>query len=274
MAENQKIPKYNMNYSRIQGNNPVSANRGLRAHWIAYIVVNGFLALLNFLTGFGYGFWFLYPLLSWGIGIFIHTSVVYIIHRYPYKSDRGFYIHFAVILIVSVYLFLLNVITGVNYPWFAWPVAAMGIGVGEHFVAYKRIKRIETGQTVARLHSLWYPAVVCFFLVFVDIFSNGYPNWFWWPVVPIMFVSFVIIDSITRHRENLRFRYHQRQAKSQANVNIDPNANAAFSQEDRGEVVFEKRDNSTHSDRRYCPRCGEIYSPGHEYCEYCGLKFE
>ena len=87
MAENQKIPKYNMNYSRIQGNSPVSANRGLRAHWIAYIAVNGFLMLLNFLTSdFSYGnLWFLYPLLGWGIGIFIHTSVVYIRHRFPYK---------------------------------------------------------------------------------------------------------------------------------------------------------------------------------------------
>jgi len=275
MAENQKNSKYNTHYSRFQGNNPVGLNRGLKAHWIAYIAVNGFLMLINLLTGFSGGnFWFLYPLISWGIGILIHSSVIYIIHRYPYKSDRGFYIHFAVILTVSVYLFLLNVITGVNYPWFAWPVAAMGIGVGEHFVAYTRIKRIETGQMVPRLHSLWYPAVVCFFLVFVDIFSNGYPNWFWWPVVPIMLVSFVIIDSITRHRENLRVRYHERQAKSRINVNINASTNAAYSQEDRGEVVLERKDNSTLSDRRYCPRCGEINSPGHMFCEYCGLKFE
>ena len=273
MAENQKIPKYNMNYSRIQGDNPVTANRGLRAHWIAYIAVNGLLMLINFLTGF-YGLWFLYPLTSWGIGIFIHTSVVYIIHRYPYKSDRGFYIHFAVILIVSTYLFLLNVITDISYPWFAWPVAAMGIGVGEHFVAYKRIKRIESGQQVARLHSLWYPTVVCAFLIFVDIFSDGYPDWFWWPVVPIMFVSFVIIDSITRHRENLRIRYHQRQANIKVDESINASENSAFSQENRREVVIEKGDNRTLSDMRYCPRCGEQNSPGHEYCEYCGLKFE
>jgi len=270
MVENQKNSSYNGHYSRFQGNNPVTANRGLRAHWIAYIVVNGLLMLINFLTGgFNYGdLWFLYPLLGWGIGIFIHTSVVYIRHRYPYKSDRGFYIHFAVILILSVYLFLLNVITGFYYPWFPWPVAAMSLGVGEHFVAYWRIKKIENGQRVPRLHSLWYPTVVCIFLVFIDVFSSGYPNWFWWPVVPIMFVSFVIIDSITRHRENLRIRYHERQANSRVNVN------SAFSQENRREVVLEKRVNRTQSDMRYCPRCGEQNSPGHEYCEYCGLKFE
>ena len=272
MSENQKYSKNNSHYSKYHANtsnyNPVTANRGVRAHWIAYLAVNGFLLLLNFLTGFGYGFWFLYPLLSWGIGISIHTSVIYIISRYSFKSDRGFYIHFAVILTVSVYLFLLNVITGVNYPWFAWPVAAMGIGVGEHFVAYKRIKRIESGQMVARLHTLWYPTVVCFFLIFVDIFSNGHLNWFWWPVVPIMLISFVIIDSITRHRENLRVRYHKHRENLRVSTNVD------YSQEDRGEVVLERRDNSTLSDRKYCPRCGEINSPGHGFCEYCGLKFE
>lgn len=279
MSENQKYSKNNSHYSKYHANtsnfNPVSANRGVKAHWIVYLAVNGFLMLINFLTGFNGGnFWFLYPLLSWGIGISIHTSVIYIISRYPFKSDRGFYIHFAVILIVSVYLILLNFITGDNYLWFAWPVTAMGIGVGEHFVAYNRIKRIETGQLVPRLHALWYPAVVCFFLVFVDIYSNGYPNWFWWPVVPIMFVSFVIIDSITRHRENLSVRYHERQAKIRANVNINTNTNTDFSQEERSEVVLERRDNNTPSDRRYCPRCGEQNTPGHAFCEYCGLKFE
>ena len=278
MSENQKNSKKNLHYSKYHANtsnyNPVSANRGVRAHWIAYLAVNGFLLLLNFLNGFGTGFWFLYPLLSWGIGISIHTSVIYIINRYPYKSDRGFYIHFAVILIVSVYLLLLNLITGGHYLWFAWPVAAMSISVGVHFVAYKRIKSIESSQRVPRLHALWYPAVVCFFLVFVDIYSNGYPNWFWWPVVPIMLVSFVIIDSITRHRENLRVRYHERQDNIRTNVNINTNTNSDFSQEERREVVLERRDNNTPSDRKYCPRCGEQNTPGHTFCEYCGLKFE
>lgn len=277
MTENQKNSINNSHYSRFQGKNPnfnpVAANKGLKAHWIPYIAVNSLLILINLLTGFSGGnFWFLYPLLSWGIGISIHTSVIYIIHRYPYKSDRGFYIHFAVILTVSVYLFLLNVITGLNYPWFAWPVAVMGIGVGEHFVAYKRFKRIESGQMVARLHALWYPAVVCFFLIFVDIFSNGYPNWFWWPCVPIMLVSFVIIDSITRHRENLRTRYHEHQARNR--INVKTPVNTDYSQEVIREVELERRDNITLSDRKYCPRCGEVNSPGHGFCEYCGLKFE
>ncbi len=279
MSENQKYSKNDSHYSKYHANtsnyNPVSANRGVKAHWISYLAVNGLLMLINLLTGFSGGnFWFLYPLLSWGIGISIHTSVNYVISRYPYKSDRGFYIHFAVILTVSVYLFLLNVITRVNYPWFAWPVAAMGIGLGEHFVAYKRIKRIESGQMVPRLHTLWYPAVVCFFLVFVDIFSNGHVNWFWWPVVPIMLVSFVIIDSITRHRENLRTRYHEHQARSRENVNFNTQENASYSQEERREVVLERKDNATQSERKFCPRCGEVNSPGHGFCEYCGLKFE
>ncbi|QEE18112.1 2TM domain-containing protein [Promethearchaeum syntrophicum] len=277
MVDNQRNSENNSNYSRFHGNNPnfnrVGARTGLRAHWITYIAVNCFLMVLNFLTGVSGGnFWFLYPLISWGIGISIHSSVIFIIHRYPYKSDRGFYIHFAVILTVSMFLFLLNVITGMGYPWFAWPVAAMGIGVGEHFVAYMRIKKIELGQPVARLHALWYPAVVCFFLIFVDIFSNGRPNWFWWPCVPIMLVSFVIIDSITRHQENLRTRYHERRERQNLNINV--NSNPAFSQDIREEVVVERRINNTPSDKRYCPRCGEESSSNHEYCEYCGLKFE
>ncbi len=277
MVENQRDTGNNSNYSRFHGNNPnfirAGARTGLRAHWVAYLAVNCFLMVLNFLTGYSWGnLWFLYPLISWGIGISIHTSVIYIIRRYPYKSDRGFYIHFAVFFTVSMFLFLLNVITGIGYPWFLWPVAAMGIGVGEHFVAYKKIKKIETGQPVARLHALWYPAVVCFFLVFVDVFSSwGYPMWFWWPCVPIMLVSFVIIDSITKHQANLRVRYHERREHQNMNLNAIPNN--AFSSEVGEEVIIERRDNNILSDRRYCPRCGEGSSSNHEYCEYCGLKF-
>ena len=39
MAENQKNSSYNTQYARLQGDNPVTANRSLRAHWIAYLAV-------------------------------------------------------------------------------------------------------------------------------------------------------------------------------------------------------------------------------------------
>ncbi|MHA1678839.1 MAG: 2TM domain-containing protein [Promethearchaeota archaeon] len=284
MAENRNHAGYNENFSKYHGKNShlneVAAKKGLKAHWISYLAVNALLMLINLLTMRHFSIrslWFLYPLLSWGIGISIHSSVIFINLRYPYKSDRGFYIHFAVILTVSVYLLLLNIITWPYYPWFAWPVAAMAVGIGEHYAAYKTIKRIEMGREVPRLHALWYPGVACFFLVFIDIFSNGEFNWFWWPCVPIMLISFVIIDSITKHRENLRMRYLKHHSNRREFIDLSTGANSAYSKESmskKSENVNGANNLREFSERRYCPRCGEENLRGHAFCEYCGLKLD
>lgn len=47
-----------------------------KTHLYSYIGVNSFLFLINFITGHEY-WWFVYPLLGWGLGLFFHAVKVY-----------------------------------------------------------------------------------------------------------------------------------------------------------------------------------------------------
>lgn len=56
--------------------------RGFRAHLISYLAVNTFLIVLNLATTPG-DFWAIYPLAGWGLGLFMHHSIVYRIEENP-----------------------------------------------------------------------------------------------------------------------------------------------------------------------------------------------
>lgn len=47
-----------------------------KSHLITFIAVNGFLILLNLFTSPGY-FWAIFPLLGWGLGLFLHWMKAY-----------------------------------------------------------------------------------------------------------------------------------------------------------------------------------------------------
>ena len=53
------------------------AKIGFRKHFIAYAIVNAALVAINFLTG-APPYWFVWPLLGWGIGVVAHFAAVYI----------------------------------------------------------------------------------------------------------------------------------------------------------------------------------------------------
>ncbi len=50
--------------------------KGFYYHLVSYIVVNGFLVILNLLTSPEY-FWFIWPILGWGVAIVIHAFSVF-----------------------------------------------------------------------------------------------------------------------------------------------------------------------------------------------------
>jgi hypothetical protein len=231
--------------------------RSVRIHWRVFFIVNCFLLAMNVLTGFYY-LWFLWPLMSWGIGLAIHASVIAINNRYPNNNQRGILIHFACFLILSVYLLFVNIITGIWYfdPWFLWPVAGMAIGIGEHFVAYKYIRGRETNRPTSRFHTLWYPGVVCLFLAFVNIMTGFWSPWFLWPSIPIMLTTFLIVGTITQTRAG-EITSRPINSRSLLDESVAP-------------------DDTTPSDRstnrRFCPKCGAPVVPTHPFCEYCGMK--
>jgi len=55
----------------------VEDKKAFRIHAIAYIAVNGFLALIWWVTGDGFP-WFVFPLGGWGIGLLFHGLGVYV----------------------------------------------------------------------------------------------------------------------------------------------------------------------------------------------------
>jgi hypothetical protein len=47
-----------------------------RSHLMAYVIVNAGLVAINLLTSDDY-FWFIWPMLGWGIGLAAHGATVY-----------------------------------------------------------------------------------------------------------------------------------------------------------------------------------------------------
>lgn len=232
----------------------IRASKGLKAHWITFIAVNVFLFIVNISIGYQYP-WHFFPLLSWGIGIVIHTSVVFIKQRYRGGSDRGFFIHFAVFLTISGYLAGINILTSPYYLWFLWPVSALGIGIAMHFVAYQKVKIFERGQPIHPLYTLWYPGVVCFYLIFIDWYSSGWLQWFWWPCIPIMLISYAIVNGISQGKKSNR-KYH---------------AKRHYEKPTQDYKIIQKPDTQV-NELNFCPQCGERNLQNHSFCEFCGLK--
>lgn len=235
------------------------ARAGLKAHWTTFILVNLFLFLLNVFTGYYYP-WHLFPLLSWGIGIAIHTSVVKIRERHPVRMDRNFLVHLAVFLIVNGYLFFINILTDSWYLWFIWPMLSWGIGLGCHYVSYRAKKRRLSGLPVSNYYVLWYPGIVCIYLALVDLFTGDGFDWFLWPSVPIMLIAYVSVD---RHANAGYYRNVRRQTMPVVNHPIPDSTDVGYHR-------------SVHaSDQRpikFCPRCGESVESDFLFCEYCGQK--
>jgi hypothetical protein len=60
--------------------------RDLKSHVVSFIGVNGFLIALNLFTSPGY-FWAIFPLLAWGLGLFLHFMKVYQTKGESYEAD-------------------------------------------------------------------------------------------------------------------------------------------------------------------------------------------
>ena len=50
------------------------------------------------------------------------------------EEKKGFYIHFAVYILVNIMLVIIWAVTGAGFPWFVFPLGGWGIGVLFHFL--------------------------------------------------------------------------------------------------------------------------------------------
>ena len=68
---------YKKDESYIRAKNRVEEVKGFYSHLITYIIVNVFLAIINFFTTPGF-WWFLFISFFWGIGLVAHGSSVFL----------------------------------------------------------------------------------------------------------------------------------------------------------------------------------------------------
>ncbi|MBN1647034.1 MAG: 2TM domain-containing protein [Spirochaetales bacterium] len=124
---------------------------GLRIHSAVFGSVNGFLFALNMLTSASFP-WFLFPLGAWGMGLFIHFGAWRMLKRRKDEFDRfdyltpeqmktleqyinsktGIGMHAYASAAVVGYLALVNIITGMGFPWFLIVAASLGVPLAIH----------------------------------------------------------------------------------------------------------------------------------------------
>jgi len=59
---------------------------------------------------------------------------LYSLARKRVEEKKGFYIHFAVYIMVNILLVIIWAVTGAGFPWFVFPLGGWGIGVLFHFL--------------------------------------------------------------------------------------------------------------------------------------------
>ncbi|MCP4763722.1 MAG: 2TM domain-containing protein, partial [archaeon] len=134
--------------------------------------------------------------------------------------------HWKAYCFVNIFLFLLNLFTGMGYPWFLWPLMGWGIGMAIHALFYLVFAwDVENPEF---LHHLIVVVVLSGFLMFVNAFTSwGYLNWCWWPI-SILFIT-VLIHFISRIsnpptpiKKTPRYnQYHRNELNNQPNQDIN-----------------------------------------------------
>jgi class 3 adenylate cyclase len=135
------------------------------AHFSSWAGVNGFLAFLWLVTP-GWFPWFLIPALAWGIGLSNHYASVrrteeqaVEISGNPQVSKRQLKLlrklnkikdtfsgHLISTGAVSIFFFVLNMITTPLVPWFIFPAGAMTVGLLAHIPSFKSGEKTITAQ--------------------------------------------------------------------------------------------------------------------------------
>ncbi len=110
---------------------------GFLGHLGSYVIVIGFLAVINFITDPGGYPWFIWPALGWGVGLAFHVLGIVLSELKNLSGKwRAFLRHFGSYAIIMMLLMSIYFITDPGgYPWFIWPGLGWGTAVAIHLWA-------------------------------------------------------------------------------------------------------------------------------------------
>ncbi len=124
-------------------------NKAFLAHFTIFCMVNGMLAIINFLYSPSAP-WFFYPALAWGTGLalhYLHGCYFPQINKF-YKQSKdkearrrqisikrqAFIAHLTVYSMINAMLALTNIIYSPSVLWVIYPMAGWGIGLMMHYI--------------------------------------------------------------------------------------------------------------------------------------------
>jgi hypothetical protein len=160
--------------------------------------------------------------------------------------------HILIYFTVNLYLIYLNYTQGMEYLWFLWPTMSWGVTIILHALSYSSWKQKTLGARLSMKYFLAYPLTFSLYTVFVDGFSNGKLNWFYWAVIPIILVSLTVARVRSRHHIEPLTTHDPSTARSQPSRprRVQPETPA----------------------NKFCPNCGQNSRSAHKFCEFCGYE--
>ena len=160
--------------------------------------------------------------------------------------------HILIYFTVNFYLIYLNYTQGMEYLWFLWSSISWGVTIILHALSYSSWKQKTLGARLSMKYFLAYPLTFSLYTVFVDGFSNGELNWFYWAVIPIVVLSLIV-------------------ARVRSRQQIEPSGETKVTVA-KSRPARSARVQSQPAAGRFCPNCGQNSRSSHKFCEFCGYK--
>lgn len=125
----------------------------VKIHVAIFIIVNILLFIVDFFYTPGL-YWIVFPFFSWLIGLNTHTLsyILYAKGIYP-TAKRGLIYHVDLYFFVTLFLFIINILTLSDFYWVIFPTLFWGVGIILHIIIYSLFytgKDIKSGKFVSR----------------------------------------------------------------------------------------------------------------------------
>ena len=99
--------------------------------------------------------------------------------------------HWIVYIFVNVLLYFINFFTTPTEPWYLWPMVSWGLALLIHTFNFLEFKHglFSTDAKKFLGYHLFITVLLCGYLVWIDWFTTGVLDWWYWPVIPLLIAA-------------------------------------------------------------------------------------